>query len=138
MKRSLRLPLLLLAVVLPLTALAQSKQGDGEAEEPTVKGIEQPRSGGGFLGLDIEGTAFVLRFYDDEKKEIAPDAVRALARWNPPRKAGQERTVLVASGGALRSPAVVRPPHAFVVYLTLIGPDENVLESAAFNMRNLP
>ncbi|WP_221030689.1 hypothetical protein [Actomonas aquatica] len=130
-----RWPLLLLLSLLAITgAWAQPMT---EEEEPQVTGIEASRSNGGFLGLNIEGNALVLRFYDEEKTEIKPDAARATARWSNPQKAGQQRAVLAPSGNVLRTPAVVRPPHVFIVYLSLFTADGEVIESHAFNIRNL-
>ena len=136
MKHLPRSLLLLLVLVLPHFVSAQPSKG-GE-EEPKVTGIEMARKGGGYLGFNVEGLSFVLRFYDEEKNEIAPDAVRAMARWNQPQKAGQQRTVLAPAGTALRSPPVARPPYAFIVFLTLIGSDGEAMDTVSFNARNLP
>ncbi|GEM_PF-1370387 len=131
--------LILLLTGLPVLLPAQAPGGGTEDEEEyEVVGLEMQRADGRFLGLAIEGNAFVLRFYDEEKKPETPDAIRAMARWNSPQKAGQQRTVLTGAGEFLRSPPIVRPPYSFVAYLTLIGPDDAVLDSFAFNTRNLP
>ncbi len=143
MKRIHRLPLLLLVLTLtlPWRAAGEVTASKGGAEtERTVTGVEVARPGGGFLGLAIEGNAFVLRFYDEEKNEIPPDAAahHAPARWNNPQKAGWQRTVLVNNGNHMHSPAVVRPPHVFIVYLSLYTADSELIESHTFNTRKLP
>ncbi len=138
MKRLAGLPLLLLALCLLPTVATAQPPSKADEEEPTVTGIEYARADGGYLGLNVEGNAFVLRFYDEDKIETTPNAVRALARWNQPQKAGTQRAVLASTGQALRSPPVARPPYAFIVYLTLIGPDDQVMESVPFNIRDLP
>jgi hypothetical protein len=138
MKTTPRLVLLLLVTLLhPVNGWAQPSDVVSAEEEPEVIGIERPRAGGGFLGLNIEGNALVVRFYDEEKKEIPADAARGTARWNNPQKAGQQRTVLASSGSLLRSPPTVRPPHVFVVYLSLFTAEGEVIESHAFNTREL-
>ena len=129
---------LLFSLFLSAAVSAQSgTSGAAAAEEPTVTGVEVARANGGFLGLAIEGNAFVLRFYDKEKAEVKPDAIRATVRWNSPQKAGQQRSVLAADGAVLRSPPVVRPPLSFIAFVTLIGPDEKATDSFAFNLRTL-
>ena len=113
-------------------------QSPAEEEEPTVTGIEAARPGGGFLGLAVEGNGYVLRFYDEEKTEIAPDAARATARWNSPQKAGQQRVVLARSGNTLRSPPRVRPPLVFIAFISLFTEEGELIESHSFNLRSLP
>ncbi len=135
MKRLSPLLLLVLVFAMPLGSWAQGTK-DAE-EEPEIIGIQMARKGGGYYGFNVENLSFVLRFYDEEKKEVAPDAIRAMARWNQPNKAGQQRTVLGVSGNKLSSPPVARPPYAFVVFLTLIGSDGEVMESISFNARSL-
>ena len=127
---------LLIYLFLPLGMLAQNGGAGGE-EEPRVAGVEAARANGQFLGLAVEGNAFVLRFYDKEKAEIKPDAIRATVRWDSPQKAGKQRSVLAADGNVLRSPPVVRPPLSFIAFITLIGPDEKAMDSFAFNLRTL-
>lgn len=108
------------------------------AEEATVKGVEAKRDGEGFLGLAVEGNAFVLRFYDADKHEIPANAARAMARWDSPVKLGKQRTVLNPAGAALQSPPVVRPPLSFTAFITLLAESGEVIESKMFNLRTLP
>lgn len=131
------LPGLLVLVLACASPLVRAQAADADEEEYFVTGVEIRRTDGRYLGLAVEGNAFVLRFYDEEKKPESADAIRAMARWNSPVKAGQQRTVLASAGDALRSPPVVRPPLAFVAFLTMIAPDGEVLESHAFNMRTV-
>ncbi|WP_138223225.1 hypothetical protein [Nibricoccus aquaticus] len=108
-----------------------------EEAEIVLPGSVIARSGGGFLSLTVEGIHFKLSFYDAKKKPVDADAIRAIARWDPVNKAGEERSILnpADEGKALRGNVAVRPPYVFKVYLTLIGPDDVVLESHVVNFR---
>lgn len=108
-----------------------------EEEEPEVIGVEVSRGDGGYLGLAVEGNAFVVRFYDEEKKglPVPPHVARAVVHWNAVQKAGRQRVVLVPSGDLLRSPPRVRPPYAFIAYLILFEEEGETVESHAVNMR---
>jgi hypothetical protein len=109
-----------------------------EAEEaPEVTGVEAQRSDGRYLGLAVEGNAFVLRFYDEDKKETTVDVSRGVARWSSPQRAGQQRAVLNSNGKALTSPPVVRPPLAFNAFIVLLSEDGEAIESFNFNLRTL-
>lgn len=110
-------------------------QQDADAEAQVV-GVERAWAGG-LLGLAIEGNAFVLRFYDADKQPVAPAAARAAVRWDPIGKAGTERTVLNPANGGLRSPSVVRPPHLFVAWVTLLDDEGHALATHAFDLREL-
>jgi hypothetical protein len=117
------------------TGWAQSDPA-GE-EEPTVTGVERQRADGRFLGLAVEGNAFVIRFYTVDKEEEAVDVVRATARWNSPQKAGQQRVILNPTGQELRSPPVVRPPLVFSAFISFLNADGEVTESFNFNLQEL-
>lgn len=107
-------------------------------EEPKVDGFEIKRPGGGFLGVKAEGLRLVVKFYDEDKKPTEPAKVsRASARWNPVNKTGEERTVLNMEGGVLASPAVLRPPYTFRVFLTLLDENGTALESHVIDARQL-
>jgi hypothetical protein len=102
-----------------------------EKKEPAVEGIEIARSKGGFLGLALEDGRWVLRFYDDKKEQIAPDVARANARWNPPNRVNDERTVLnpTGDGKTLKAPLFVQGPRVFPLFLTLLAEDGSAVES---------
>jgi hypothetical protein len=112
-------------------------KGTGTEEEPEVIGVVRPWAGG-LMGLAVEGNAFVLRFYDAEKKPVPPAAARATVRWDPTNKAGQQRAVLNPGGpDSLRSPSVVRPPLAFAAFITLLDAEGNSLGGHSFDLREL-
>lgn len=87
---------------------------------PKIEGMEIARGAKGFLGLQLVGGTFKLAFYDMKKKPVAPDVARAMLRWDPKGKVGQERVVLNRSGMALSSPRPVKPPYVFKLFITLI------------------
>ena len=57
-------------------------------EQPKIEGMEVARSGGGFMGVAMVGLNFKISFYDDKKKPVQADVVRALMRWDPKTKSG--------------------------------------------------
>jgi|GEM_PF-889497 len=120
-----------------VTANGWSQDDSTETEPPKVIGVEMQRQDGRYLGLAVEGNAFVIRFYDRDKKEEPVDVVRATARWRSPQKAGQQRTVLNPNGMSLRSPPVVRPPLVFSAFVSLIDHGGEVSESFNFNLQLL-
>lgn len=97
-----------------------------EEEVGTITGIEIARSNGAYLGLALENGKFKLSFYDEKKKPVPVDVVRATARWDPKYKVGQEHAVLnpSADGMALESPKYVRPPFNFKIYIALLKEKE--------------
>jgi hypothetical protein len=118
-------------------AVGLAQNDTAEETEPEIVGVEMQRNDGRFLGLAVEGNAFVIRFYDADKKEEPIDVARATARWSSRQKAGQQRTVLNPNGGVLRSPAIVRPPLVFNVFVSFISNEGEVSESFNFNLREL-
>jgi len=90
-------------------------------EEAKIEGIEVARPGGGFLGVQIVGGAFKMNFYDAEKKPTPPDVARAVLRWDPKYKVGQERIVLNPGGSnVLTAPRAIRPPYNFKLFIVLL------------------
>ena len=69
--------------------------------------------------------------YDAKKKPTAADFTRVAVRWEAPYQKAPERTLLMpgAGVGVFSSEKVVRPPHSFRLFVTLIkgdGPDAPV------------
>jgi hypothetical protein len=84
-----------------------------------VEGVTIARPNGGFLGLHVANNNFILTFYDAKKKKVAPDVTRAALRWPVKYQPGDEHAVLNASGTALTSSKVVKPPLVFKVFIGL-------------------
>ena len=121
-------------VLMPASASAAAsgqKAAVEEEEEGVVEGIALARSGGRWLGLTMDGLNLRLTFYDDKKKPTEVDVVRATARWNRPTLARAERSVLnpAGDGVSLVGNNPVRKPWVFVVYLALVGANDEVVES---------
>ena len=100
------------------------------AAAPKIEGVEVARSDGGHLGVTIAEGTFRISFYDAQKRPVAADVSRALLRWDPKYKQGQERVILnlSADGRTLGSPRAIRPPYQFRLFITLLkdagGSDE--------------
>ena len=95
-----------------------------EYELPTT-GKNIPRKQGGWLNVEFPGPSMTVKFFDAEKKPVAPNVVRASVRFRYGYKSDINRTVLNRDGDALVSPGNVQPPHNFLVTLTLVPGDED-------------
>ncbi len=104
----------------PAQPAPAKKEVKKEAPLPKIPGMVLNRPNGNFLGLEVVGGNFKLTFYDKKHKPMAVDVTRANARWNNPKKSGDDRTVLNGSGTALVGAKPVMPPYVFNVYLTLL------------------
>ena len=120
------------------TPSPKTAEGAVAAEEEIgkIEGIEVARPGGGFLGLLVEGVTVKITFYDDKKKPVVADAVRISARWHDtkPRKA----VLLPSTPETLVSPGVFPRRHTYIVFFTLIGPDDQVIESFSKRLNEAP
>jgi len=103
-----------------------------KAPEPKIEGMEISRGELGYLGVQMVGATFKINFYDKKKAPVAPDVVRALLRWDPKYKQGQERLVLNVGedGKSLTAGRAVRPPYNFKLIITLIKKSETGEEKA--------
>jgi hypothetical protein len=81
-------------------------------------GVNLARASGGWLNVEAADNRLTLRFFDAEKKEVAPDVTRASARIVYPAREDR-RGVLNREGDLLRSPATVSPPFVFRIHLSL-------------------
>lgn len=110
----------------PAAKAPAAKAVKKEDEPGKIDGVAIPRAEG-FLGVQVVDGKFKVSFYDAKKKPVTPDIGRAVLRWDPKGKIGQDRAVLMAGGGtALASDKYVRPPYNFKLYITLLkeGADE--------------
>lgn len=83
-------------------------------------GVNQLRPNGGWINVEAVGTRLIVKFYDKEKKPVAPDVLRGFAQFRFASK-NPERAPLSLEGETLASTATVRPPHNFLVMLSLFG-----------------
>lgn len=107
-----------------LTCFGGAAQPGPKAGEPAkIEGLEIVRPAKGFLGLQVAGGTFVLRFYDENRQPALPAAARAVLRWTPSNRTGNEFYVLepAVDGKALTSPKTVRPPYQFRLFLSLFA-----------------
>ena len=130
---------LMAVMVIPESRAASPKAGaapaakEKPAPEGKIEGIAIARPNGNWLGLSIKGQCFRLGFYDAHKMPMAPDCIRAVARWHSRNKLYQDLSVLLPAtdGVSLAGNRYVQPPRIFRVFLTLIGPGDKVLETYA-------
>lgn len=89
-----------------------------------IDGMEIPR-GTGFLGVQISNGVFKITVYNAKKKPTAADFTRVALRWQPANQKGPERTLLLPAGGigVFSSEKIVKPPHRFRLFITLIKGD---------------
>lgn len=100
-------------------------------ELPTV-GKNVPRAGGGWINVETAGTRLAVKFFDAEKKPVPPDVARGLVQLRYTAKSSV-RAPLSREGDVFVTPGVVRPPHNFLVILTLSSADEGAAnETHAF------
>lgn len=123
--KSFRPILIATMAAVSLGAAAQSKSADEKKvyELPTT-GKNLERQNGGWINVQTAGAQMIVKFFDAEKKPVAPDVERATARFRYAAKSEIKRTVLNREGDTLVSPGNVRPPHNFLVTLTLLRGDD--------------
>lgn len=127
-----------LAAVVLLLAPAVSLRADPEpapaaAAEAEIEGLAIARPDGRFLGVEVEGVRLKVTFYDREKKRQPADAARITARWSDTQP--RMTVLLPASPETLASPPALRRPFGYIVRLALVGADDQVKETHAFNPR---
>lgn len=86
-------------------------------------GKNLPRGSAGWLNVEVAGTRLIVKFFDAKKKPLVPDVERGFAQFRYSSK-NPERAPLHREGNLLTSTATVRPPHNFVVILSLFRSGE--------------
>lgn len=80
-------------------------------------GVNKPRPGGGFINVEIIGTRLRVKFFDKLKKPVSPNVDRGLAIFKYASR-NPARAPLSVDGAGMSTPAVLRPPHNFVLLLS--------------------
>ena len=123
-----------LAIFSPVHAqYNQEKTKSGDSGEKVIPGMTIDRGGEkGFLGLEIKNGNFLLSFYDKDKDLKQADRKQAVMRWRVKYMKGDERTILNldGKGSVLTSPYVVKPPHSFMLFVTLLEHDDGSPEAS--------
>ncbi len=102
-----------------LTALVKVEQKVHELPE---LGVNRPRPNGGWINVQAQGIRLIVRFYDADKKPVPSDMQRGFIRLRyASKKPGH--TVLTREGDTLATPATIRPPHNYLVILSLFAGD---------------
>jgi hypothetical protein len=88
----------------------------------TISGIPVKRPQGGWLGVELKDSCFVLTFYDEKKKPVAADRSSAVFRWPVHYQPNSERTELVPTGdpAVFASQYAVKAPYTFKLFITLL------------------
>lgn len=132
----------LLFVLLSATAIAVEKPAPVPASKAPIKkkvyelpktGVNQARPQGGWINVEAVGIRLVVKFLDKEKKPVAPDVQRGFAQFRYASK-NPERAPLYLEGEALVSTAKLRPPHNFLVLLSLF-PGEGAEGAESYNFK---
>ncbi len=130
-------PIIIATVAAVSIAASVSVKADDERklyELPAI-GANLERPNGGWINVQTPGAQMVVRFFDAEKKPVTPDVIRATARIRYAAKSDITRTVLNRDGDILVSPSNVRPPHNFLVTLTLLHGDDEAAAIEVFNLK---
>jgi hypothetical protein len=117
----------------PAKPPAESPAAESKKEEKTIPGVVLTRPDGRFLGVEAEGVVMKVTFYNQEKEKETADAVRITARWSDTQP---RRTVLLTtSAETLASPGVMRRPFNYIIYIALVGADDQVIESHSLRLQ---
>jgi hypothetical protein len=92
----------------------------------SIEGTVVGRGDAGFFAITIADRRFVIKFYDAERKLIAPNVAAAALRWDVRYQPTPERAFLKlnADGTALTSEKVIRPPYSFKLFVTLLPSED--------------
>ncbi|MEO0054063.1 MAG: hypothetical protein RLZZ50_10 [Verrucomicrobiota bacterium] len=124
---------LLLAHAALLRAAPDAAPAVAPEAEGKIEGLALARPDGRFLGVEVEGVRLKVTFYDKEKKKQPADAVRITARWSD--KKPRLAVLLPSSPETLASPPVLHRPFGYIVRLALVGANDQVMETYAFQPR---
>lgn len=96
-----------------------------EAEtEKAPPGAMIERKSGGFINLQVDGSNFVMKFLDAEKKPVDADVAKAVVAFRKGKS--NERFFMKSDGKTLKSPLPVPRPFIFnTVRVVLFNDDEN-------------
>lgn len=96
-------------------------QGAEETDPEKKPGAWIERGDGRFLRLVIEQNRFHLYFYDQDKNEMTPDALRAVIRFRHPVRSQETVTLLPRDGRPyLTNPRHIRAPFTFRTVVILV------------------
>jgi hypothetical protein len=113
-----------------LSCAVVARAADDKDKEGTISGVPIKRAAGGWLGLELKDSNFVLTSDNDKKKPVAADRPSAVAWWSVHYQPNAERTELTPSGpSVLASSYLVKDPHSFKVHLTLLETGTTDVES---------
>ena len=83
-------------------------------------GVNQPRPGGGWINVETSGTRLRVKFFDKLKKPVPPNVEKGLGIFKYASR-NPVRTPLSGDGTGMTTPAVLRPPHNFLLILSFFA-----------------
>lgn len=90
------------------------------AYELPKTGLNMPRSGGGWINVEATGTRLQVKFFDKLKKPVPPNVERGMAIFKYASR-NPARAPLNFEGENMATPAVLRPPHNFLLILSFFA-----------------
>lgn len=115
----------LLSLCVALSALRSEPAAKPEETKPELPktGVNLARPAGGWLNVEVVGNRFVLSFFDAEKKPVPADRPGGVVRYVYTARENKPPAPLAPSEDGLKlvTPARIRPPHVFRVYIVLRG-----------------
>ncbi|MGH8020796.1 MAG: hypothetical protein ACREIA_21415 [Opitutaceae bacterium] len=102
-----------------------------------LDGYVEPRPGGGWIQVKMDGVSLAVAFYNEKAEPVAPDVDRALARFIFPGREQQRRVLIPFDGGkVLKHGQPLRPPHVFKILLSFFrGESSEAVESYTIDYR---
>ncbi len=126
-----------LILVAPHISSAQSAPAAPAAaeagEERSIPGVVLNRPDGRFLGVETEGMSMRVTFYNRDKEREPAEAVRISARWTDTRP--RFTVLLPTTPETLVSPSVLSRPFNYIVFLALVGADDQVIETHSLRLQ---
>lgn len=103
-------------------------KGTPPAKKPAYElpktGVNRPRPNGGWINVETSGTRLLVKFYDKQKKPVAPDVQKGLAIFKYASR-NPARAPLSKDNTGMATPAVLRPPHNFLLILSFFAGDQS-------------
>ncbi len=90
-------------------------------------GVNKPRPEGGWINVETSGTRLRVKFFDKLKKPVPPNVERGMAIFKYASR-NPARAPLSVDGEGMATPAVLRPPHNFVLLLSFFSGDKTEAE----------
>lgn len=112
-------PYLTVVAAAPVTPKAPQPAKKVVYELPKT-GVNQPRPSGGWINVETSGTRLRVKFFDKLKKPVPPNVEKGLGIFKYASR-NPVRAPLSGDGTGMTTPAVLRPPHNFLLILSFFA-----------------